>query len=398
MLLYSAGSVGAGAFYAFNNFVLPPILKSFGAPDLLTGLLASTRSIEGTVIQPTVGAISDRTWTRIGRRRPFIVVAIPLSAAFFVLSALANDLLLLAIGIVLFSIFFNIAVDPYAALLPDISPPKQRGLLSGIANGIQLASQVAFLVAAMLLIAGGAAPLWLYVLTAAILLVGFGVTAATIAEPRELTAHVEHMPFRMYLDALLTNQPALRYLVTVFVYQFGFSAVQPYLTLFLTTDIGMSEDEALGIAALALLVTGLGAVGFGKLADRVGHRMVLAIGWSLLAVGAVSGTVIHGIPQTVAVAILVGVGNGAATAVKWPLLTLLIPPEKTGVYAGLIAAADSVAIPLSVGVAAIAFLPVFGYRGIFAMLAVFIVLAVALLLLLVRVPRPSEIAAVQVAQ
>ena len=56
MLLYAAGSVGSGAFFAFNNFVLPPILKAFGAPDLLIGLLASTRSIEGVVIQPIVGA------------------------------------------------------------------------------------------------------------------------------------------------------------------------------------------------------------------------------------------------------------------------------------------------------------------------------------------------------
>ena len=38
-LFYSAGSIGTGAFYSFNNFVLPPILKSFGAPDLLIGLL-----------------------------------------------------------------------------------------------------------------------------------------------------------------------------------------------------------------------------------------------------------------------------------------------------------------------------------------------------------------------
>ena len=60
--LYSAASIGTGAFFAFNNFVLPPILKSFGAPDLLTGLLSSTRSIEGVVIQPTVGAVSDRIW------------------------------------------------------------------------------------------------------------------------------------------------------------------------------------------------------------------------------------------------------------------------------------------------------------------------------------------------
>src|SRR5713226_10282242 len=70
MLLYSAGSVGAGVFYAFNNFLLPLALKAVGAPDLITGLLSSTRSVEGVVVQPTVGAASDRIWTRLGRRRP----------------------------------------------------------------------------------------------------------------------------------------------------------------------------------------------------------------------------------------------------------------------------------------------------------------------------------------
>lgn len=131
MLRYSAGSVGTGAFYAFNNFVLPPVLKSFGAPDLLIGILSSTRSLEGALIQPTIGALSDRTWTRLGRRRPFIVAAIPLSALFFLLASSASNLLQLAVLIFLFSIFFNTAVDPYAALLPDIAPLHQRGLVSG---------------------------------------------------------------------------------------------------------------------------------------------------------------------------------------------------------------------------------------------------------------------------
>src|SRR5229473_722157 len=80
-LYYSAGSIGTGAFYAFDNFVLPPILKAFGAPDLLIGLLSSTRSIEGALIQPTIGALSDRVWTRFGRRRLFILIGVPLSAA-----------------------------------------------------------------------------------------------------------------------------------------------------------------------------------------------------------------------------------------------------------------------------------------------------------------------------
>src|ERR687886_22071 len=85
-------------------------VQSIGASDLLIGLLSSTRSIEGALIQPTVGALSDRVSTRFGRRRPFLVVGIPLSAVFFVAGAFVNSLLSLALVIFLFSIFFNVAV------------------------------------------------------------------------------------------------------------------------------------------------------------------------------------------------------------------------------------------------------------------------------------------------
>lgn len=396
MALYSVASIGAGAFYAFNNFVLPLLLKAVNAPDLAIGLLSSTRSIEGAVIQPTVGAWSDRIWTPLGRRRPFMLVAIPLSALFFVAAPFVDGLLQLAIVIFLFSIFFNVAIDPYAALLPDIAPPDQRGLLSGISSGVQLLSQVAFLGVVALAVragGGGAVPPWTYVLLAVVLVASFGLTVATVRERRELTTHAERLPLRAYVEALLTHRQAMRYLGTVFVYQFGFSAVLPYLTPFIVDDIHQSQDVALILSALALLVTAFGAVGFGRLADRIGSRPVLATGWGLLALAAFGGTVIVDLPQTVVVVVLAGLGNAAATAVKWPLLTLLIPPQKTGVFAGLIAAADSIAIPLSVFVAAEVFLPRFGYRGVFSMLAINIVLALLLLLRFVEVPRPARSAA-----
>src|SRR5712691_11253851 len=190
-LMYAAGSIGTGAFYAFNNFVLPPILKSFGAPDLLIGLLSSTRSIEGAVIQPTIGALSDRVWTRFGRRTPFMLVGIPLSAAFFVAGAFVNSLWALAVVIFLFSIFFNVAVDPYTALLADIAPLEQRGWLSGLAVGFQLVSSVAFLVVISFATGGSAIPLWAYILVAGTLIGSFGVTIIGVKEPRELERDAE---------------------------------------------------------------------------------------------------------------------------------------------------------------------------------------------------------------
>jgi Na+/melibiose symporter-like transporter len=392
MAYYASGSIGTGAFYAFNNFVLPPILKSFGAPDLLIGLLSSTRSIEGAVIQPTIGALSDRVETPLGRRRPFMVVGIPLSAAFFVAASFVQSLFPLAVAIFLFSIFFNVAVDPYTALLADITPLEQRGWLSGLSTGVQLVSSVAFLVVIVAASGSGAGvPAWAYALVAGVMLLSFGVTVAGVSEPRRVASdQAEHaqrrLPLRAYFDALLEHRQAMRYLGTLFVYQFGLNAVIPYLVLFIVTDIHQSEQIGFALSAGLLVVTAIGAVSFGKLADRIGTRPVLAIGWGLLAVSAVGGVLVTDLSQTIVVVLLAGIGNGAATAVTWPLLTALIPPEKTGVFAGLKAAAESIAIPLSVVVASELFLPSLGYRGIFAMLAVNIAIALLLLLRFVHVP------------
>jgi MFS family permease len=389
MLLYSAASLGTGVFFGFNNFVLPPILQSFGASNLVIGLLSSTRSIEGALIQPTIGALSDRTWTRVGRRRPFLIVGIPLSAAFFLLAAAANSLVPLAISIFLFSIFFNVAADPYSALLPDIAPVHQRGALSGLATAVQLFSQVAFLLVIANVSSNGV-PAWAYVLVAAIMLVGFGVTVVGVPEQREVALEHARLPLKVYLQAVMEHRQAVRYLATIFVYMLGLNAIVPYLVLFIKDDIHESEQTGFVLSAVLLLVMAISAVVAGKVADRTGTKRVLAFGWGVLAICAFGGVIVRTLPETVVVVVLAGIGNGAALAVSWPLLTELIPHEKTGVFAGLKAASESVAIPLSVLIASEVFLPNFGYRGIFAMLAVNIVLALVLLLRFVRVPGSSS--------
>ena len=386
-LLYSAGSVGAGAFYAFNNFVLPQLLKAAGASDLLTGLLSSTRSIEGAIIQPTVGALSDRTRTRLGRRRPYIALGIPLSAVFFLFAATQHDVLGLTVGIFLFSIFFNAAADPYVALLADITSLGERGILQGVSTAIQLGSQVAFLLLISTASGSGGIPAWSYLLVAALMLVTFGITVAGVREPGFVDRTDGRVGLRRYAAELTMHRQAMRYLAAIFVFMVGFSAVLPYLTLFITVDIGETEQIALALAAGTLLVTAVAAVAFGKVADRIGTKPVLVAGWALLALAAFGGTVIQHLPETIAVVLLAGVGNGAATAAGWPLLAALVPSEKTGVFAGLKAAAESVAIPASVVIAAELFLPRFSYRGVFVLLAGAILIALFILVRFVQPPR-----------
>ncbi len=68
------------------------------------------------------------------------------------------------------------------------------------------------------------------------------------------------------------------------------------------------------------------------------------------------------------------------------MLAALVPPEKNGVFAGLKAAAESIALPASIVVASELFLPRFSYRGVFVLLAGGILLALVILILFVRAP------------
>ena len=392
MLVYSAGSIGSGAFFAFNNFILPLALKGLGAPDLVLGLLSNTRSIEGVVIQPTVGALSDRIWTRFGRRRPFIAGGIVLSALFFLVgSASTASLVALAVSIFLFSIFFNAAIDPYAALLADITPVHQRSFLSGLSQGIQLLGQVGFLLLLVALTDNESGPPWTYWVVAGLLVGTFAITVTGIHERREVAERAEHVSLRTYLKVALSHGQALRFLGALFAFNFGFAAVIPFLTPFLTVDIRLTDQVAIALAALTLLVTAGTAVAWGRVADRWSPKRVLAIGWALLVLAAFGGTVIRELPETIVVVVVAGIGNGAQTAVAWPLLTTLIDPDESGIFAGLKAAAESIAIPLSVFVAAELFLnPAalnLGYRGIFFMLAINMLIALAVLLAFVHPSR-----------
>jgi MFS family permease len=94
--------------------------------------------------------------------------------------------------------------------------------------------------------------------------------------------------------------------------------------------------------------------------------------WGLAAL---LGTLATEVPHLIALEVLAGIGNAALTVLWWPMLTTLIPRERTGVFAGLSATVQSIALPASVVLAG-GLIDVFGtYCVVFALLAVSAVLA-----------------------
>lgn len=381
--LYSIGSIGTGFFYAFNNAVLPLLIPSNNV--LLVNLLSNTRSIEGAVIQPLVGAWSDRVWTPLGRRRPFMLVAIPLSALLMALTPAAHTLALIVLCVFLFSLFFNIAADPYTALQADIAPPRQRPALNAVAFVVQFVGQVGLTLFLTLGPFGKHIPALVYPVVGAVILGTFLVTIVAVPERREW-AHLEpRHSLGEYVAALRGHRQALRYLVALFLYNVGINTIQVNLTRFATNVLGVSDKAAVALFLILILVTGLLTLPAAWLAARLGLKRVIMAGMALIAVAALAAFEVRTMGQVIPVLIVAGAGNACLT-LTWPLLTLLVPPERVGVFAGLKTSAESVSAFFS-GFVAAAMVGLWGYRSIFAVLLVAI-LASLLTLVTVRVSLP----------
>jgi maltose/moltooligosaccharide transporter len=150
-------------FSSFNNFTLTLWLAGFTSSYLLLGLMGNSKSFEGAIVSPLVGAWSDRVWAGwLGRRRPFILTGgllsalllattpsiscLPVPPGFEWLSNLTPGLVMAVIAIFLFTLTFNSMDDLHKALLADVATPGERNALSALNVVVEMAGQVGILV------------------------------------------------------------------------------------------------------------------------------------------------------------------------------------------------------------------------------------------------------------
>ena len=405
MLLYSSGNFGSGMFYAFNNFILPLFLQPLHMPDIGIGLLSSTRSAEGAVLQPLVGAWSDRTWTRLGRRRPFIVRFVPISAFFILLtpflpgwqtfapiaavqralglSSTVMTLILVGLGIFLFTLTFNIMYDPYNALLADITPENQRGHVNGVFQAFGAFGQAGILIIGAFLASFVGGITGLFIITGIGLALFCIPTVVGIREPRELPGvkRTHRYTFRDYWNGLRGDPQVQLYFATQFFLWFGINAITPFLTLYAIEEVHFSESNALILDFILLLSTAFFNWPFGALADRLGLKRVFLLGMILMAGASVAGIFTREPALLYIILTLAGIGNAAQTASSYPLLTRIVFPDQMGLYTGLLSTVTSIAAPASAAIAG-GIIQAVGYRAMFPFVATMFLLSLIPLALL----------------
>ncbi|HEX8270047.1 MAG TPA: MFS transporter [Flavobacterium sp.] len=124
----SFGFLGIQFGFALQNANTSRIFDTLGADVDKIGLYWLAAPLTGLIVQPIVGYFSDRTWTRLGRRRPYFLAGAILSAiALFIMPN--SPTLWIAIGTLwIMDSSINISMEPFRAFVGDNLPENQRTL------------------------------------------------------------------------------------------------------------------------------------------------------------------------------------------------------------------------------------------------------------------------------
>jgi len=129
----SMGFLGIQFGFALQNANASRILQTFGADIEHLGWFWLAAPITGMLVQPIVGHYSDRTWTRLGRRRPYFIAGAIFAALALVfmpnaeiLAAFIPPMFVGAGMLMIMDASINVSMEPFRALVADKLPLDQR--------------------------------------------------------------------------------------------------------------------------------------------------------------------------------------------------------------------------------------------------------------------------------
>ncbi|MBT8316591.1 MAG: MFS transporter [Lutibacter sp.] len=131
----SFGFLGIQMGFALQNANASRILQIFGADVHELSWFWIVAPLTGLIVQPIIGYYSDRTWTRLGRRRPYFLTGALLASMGLILmpnadmfTAFMPALWVGAGMLMIMDASFNVAMEPFRALVADLLPSDQRTL------------------------------------------------------------------------------------------------------------------------------------------------------------------------------------------------------------------------------------------------------------------------------
>jgi len=122
------GFLGIQFGFALQNANVSRIFQSLGASIDDLPLLWLAAPVTGLIVQPIIGYMSDRTWGRFGRRRPYFLIGALLATAALVIMPNSPYLWIAAGMLWILDASINVSMEPFRALVGDMLPDRQRSL------------------------------------------------------------------------------------------------------------------------------------------------------------------------------------------------------------------------------------------------------------------------------
>jgi len=339
------------------------IYEYLGAKPEQIPILWLAAPLTGLIVQPIIGHLSDHTWGRLGRRRPYFLVGAILSTFALLLMPNSSALWMAAGLLWMLDASINISMEPFRAFVADLLPETQRtqgfamqSLFIGL--GAVIASALPWILAHVFQVSGAAAPHTVpatvrlsFYLGAAVFLAAVLWTVTTTREyppeskvassggilqgARDIFASIAAMPRTM-------RQLAPVQLCTwlgLFCMWLYFPVAVAYHVMGAPNPQSPLYDEGVQWAGLCFsmysAVTFVFSFALEPLARKLGRRRTHGLCLLAGALGLLSVAVIH--DKYLLLLSMTGIGIAWASTISMPyaMLSGSLPPAKVGIYMGI---------------------------------------------------------------
>jgi len=333
------GFFGISIIWPLFNSLIPPMLEDLGLSAVVVGFILTWDNIINMFVQPWVGSRSDRTRTRIGRRKPFLILGAPMAALFFILVPFVREnFILIGTAILCTNIGMAIFRTPTVAYLGDLFQPKDRSKANGVIN------LMGGLGAAVALFGGGAlykigVPLP-FIVGSGVMLLAIGVVLIFVHEP-ELE---EEGPDQESTPGLWDNirkvasgpdKNGIYLLAAIFFWFVGWNAMEAFFTIYarqvLEVEVGTGTQMLTAFAATLVLF----AIPSGLVATRIGRKPTILIGLSGMFLGLVVGFFVRNPTVVLVLLAIMGIFWAFININSLPMVYDLGGEESIGAYTGL---------------------------------------------------------------